>query len=245
VRCVGDWPASGVGRLARIRPARAADWRTATTGPVVLVFERLVLRGCGPRVPVVEATYSTMGVYGGGACRAQVHGTNHRCVLVDPEMRPIPLVVRQVLAEQPPKMLVVENDDLVEQIAPYGPHESFRHPVLPWALVARPRGLEPHRLDRGDRRCGEDRVPIEHQVSRAAARVIEGEMRSETLSPSFSSSPWIRGAPHPFSRAIIRTRSRTSRPTAARPATFSVWRATSSRGRSPPGASQSPSLASL
>ena len=37
----------------------------------------------------MEATYSTMGVYGGGAA-GQVHGTNHRRVLVDPEMRPIP-----------------------------------------------------------------------------------------------------------------------------------------------------------
>jgi hypothetical protein len=44
-----------------------------------------------------------MGVYGGGVCRAQVHETNHRRVLVDPEMRPIPVVVLQVLAEQPPK----------------------------------------------------------------------------------------------------------------------------------------------
>ncbi len=37
------------------------------------------------------------------------------------------------------------------------------------------------------------------------------------MNPNFSNSPWIRGAPHPFSRAILRTRSRTSRPTAARP----------------------------
>ena len=44
-----------------------------------------------------------MGVYGVGVCRAQVHETNHRRVLVDPEMRPIPVVVFQVLAEQPPK----------------------------------------------------------------------------------------------------------------------------------------------
>ena len=71
-----------------------------------------------------------MGVYGGGACRAQVHGTNHRHVLVDPEMRPIIVIVGQVLAEQPPKMLVVKNDDVVKQVGPYRPHESFGHPVL-------------------------------------------------------------------------------------------------------------------
>jgi hypothetical protein len=125
VRCVGDWAASGVGRPRASglpapptgepgQPPRSAGLRTAC------------LRGRGPLVPVVEATYPTMGVHGGGACRAQVHGTNHRRVLVDPEMRPIPVVVRQVLAEQPPKMLVVENDDVLEQVAPYRPHEFVR-----------------------------------------------------------------------------------------------------------------------
>jgi hypothetical protein len=51
-----------------------------------------------------------MAVYGGGARRAQVYGTSNRHVLLAPEMPPIPLVVRHVLAEQPPKMFVVESD---------------------------------------------------------------------------------------------------------------------------------------
>ena len=70
-----------------------------------------------------------MGVHSGGAARAQLHRAGHRRVLLDPEMRPIPVVVRQVLAEQPPKMFVVENNDVVEQVSPYGPHESLGHPV--------------------------------------------------------------------------------------------------------------------
>ncbi len=37
-------------------------------------------------------------------------------------------------------MLVIENDGVVEQVAPYRPHESLSHPVLPRALVARPLG---------------------------------------------------------------------------------------------------------
>src|SRR6266702_3355512 len=42
-----------------------------------------------------------MGVYGGGVCRAQVHETNHRRVLVDPEMRPIPVVVPSRVVPSP------------------------------------------------------------------------------------------------------------------------------------------------
>src|SRR6266508_3549236 len=183
---MGGWAAWGVGRPL------ASGLRGPPTGEPVQLPRRAALRaaclrGRDPLVPVVEATYPTMGVYGSGACRAQVHGTKHRRVLVDPEMRPIPVVIRQVLAEQPPKMLVVENDDVVEQVAPYRPHESLGHPVLPRALVARPRGLEPHRLDRGDHCSGEDRVAVEHQVSRAAARVVEGERLPQLLH-----HPWRR-----------------------------------------------------
>src|SRR6266511_3986367 len=107
---MGGWAAWGVGR------PRASGLHGPPTGEPVQLPRRAALRaaclrGRDPLVPVVEATYPTMGVYGSGACRAQVHGTKHRRVLLDPEMHPIPVVVRQVLAEQPPKMLVVENDD--------------------------------------------------------------------------------------------------------------------------------------
>jgi len=96
-------------------------------------------------------------------------------------MRPIIVVVGQVLAEQSPKMLVIENDGVVEQFAPYRPHEPFGHPVLPRALVARTRGLERHRRDRGDHLRGEDRVPIEHEVSRTATASSEGERLPQLL----------------------------------------------------------------
>ena len=42
-------------------------------------------------------------------------------------------------------------------------------------------------------------------------------VRSETTNPSLSSSPWIRGAPQPFSLAMRRTRSRISRSSLGRP----------------------------
>ncbi len=59
--------------------------------------ERARLRGRSPHVPVVEASDPTMGVDGGGTSRAQFHMTSHRRVLFDPEMGPIPVVLRQGL----------------------------------------------------------------------------------------------------------------------------------------------------
>ena len=146
--------------------------RTCTGGPVVGPEVRQSRRG-GLAYAVAPHEYrwcrppTRARAWTAAACRTRLHRTSQRRVLVDPEMRPILVVVGQVLAEQAAKMLVVENDDVVEQLAPNRPHESLGHSVLPRALVARTRGLERHRRDRGDHRRGEDRVPVEHQVSRA------------------------------------------------------------------------------
>jgi hypothetical protein len=75
-------------------------------------------------------------------CRTRLHRTSQRRVLVDPEMRTFLVVVGQVLAEQAAKVPVVENDGVVEQLARNRPHKALGHSVLPWALVARTRGLE-------------------------------------------------------------------------------------------------------
>jgi len=60
---------------------------------------------------MVETPDPTMGADSGGTSGAQFHRTSHRRVLLDPEVRPVPVVVGEVLAEQPPKMSAVDNDD--------------------------------------------------------------------------------------------------------------------------------------
>ena len=58
----------------------------------VLALGPAFLRGSRPLVPVVEPTYSTVGV-DGGACRALVHGASRRRVLRDPQMRSVAVAV--------------------------------------------------------------------------------------------------------------------------------------------------------
>jgi hypothetical protein len=134
VRCVADWV------IVRVHPAclvrRLAN---RCNCPEVLALRTACLRGRGPLVPVGEATYPTMGMYGGGACGALVHGTSKWRVLVNPEMRPIPMVISQVLAEQPPKMLVAENDDVVEQ----GPWPVTGNLRVTWTRAATKKPLSP------------------------------------------------------------------------------------------------------
>ncbi len=91
------------------------------------------------------------------------------------------MVVGQVLAEQSPKVPVVQDDRVVEQLAPNRPHEALGHPVLPGALVARTRGLERHRSDRCDHLRREDRVPVEHQIPRTATGLVKGERLPQLL----------------------------------------------------------------
>src|SRR6266568_4403859 len=87
------------------------------------------------------------------------------------------------------------------RVTPYRPHESLGHPVLPRALVARPLGLEPQRLDLPERHPGGALAPsaisgstlaattaAEKIVSRSstryferAPRVVEGERLSQLL----------------------------------------------------------------
>ena len=53
------------------------------------------------------------------SCRTLLYGARHGSVLVDSEMSPVFVVVGPVLAEQTPKVLVVENDDVVERLPPH------------------------------------------------------------------------------------------------------------------------------
>ena len=53
------------------------------------------------------------------SCRTLLYGARYGSVLGDSEMSPVFGVVGPVLAEQTPKVLVVENDDVVERLPPH------------------------------------------------------------------------------------------------------------------------------
>ena len=53
-------------------------------------------------------------------------------------MRPVVVVVADVLGHEPLEMPFVEYDDVIEQVPAATPDEAFRNTVLPWTSKAGP-----------------------------------------------------------------------------------------------------------
>ena len=62
-------------------------------------------------------------------CRTLLYRAAQRSVLLDPKMSSIFVVVSPVLVEQPPKVALVENDDVVEQLSANRTHQALRHSI--------------------------------------------------------------------------------------------------------------------
>ena len=75
----------------------------------------------------------------------------------------------------------MENDYVVEQLAPHRTHQALADPILPWAMVAGPRWGECHGGGRANHRGREDGIPIEEQIPGAERGLVEGESLTELL----------------------------------------------------------------
>jgi hypothetical protein len=104
----------------------------------------LELRSHPPAIAVVKAADPGSSVYGRSCRWMLLHRANQWSVLVDSQMRPVVVVVDPVLMQKALKVVLVENDEVVEQLPPYRTHQALGHPVLPGALVAGPLGGEDH-----------------------------------------------------------------------------------------------------
>ncbi len=83
---------------------------------------------------MVQGSHPDGGVDGRCSSRTSLCQTKQRSVLADPEMRVVLLIVGPVLGEETLQMLFVENDDVVEQLAPNGTRQALGDPVLPRTL---------------------------------------------------------------------------------------------------------------
>src|SRR5262249_52888406 len=64
--------------------------------------------------------------------------TPTRRFFVEPEVRAIVVVVSHVLGEHPTEMALVQDDDVVEQLAAHAADPALGYAVLPGAAVRRP-----------------------------------------------------------------------------------------------------------
>ncbi len=80
-------------------------------------------------------------------------------------MNTVLVVVVHVITDQSTKMLFVQRDDMVEDLAPATSHPAFRDPVLPGRLDARLLGGQPRRLQESDDVGVKRRVAVEEDVT--------------------------------------------------------------------------------
>ena len=86
-------------------------------------------------------------------------------VLFQGVVNAVVVVVVHVIADQPAEMLFVQGIDMVQDFAPNTPHPSFRDPVLPRRLDARPFWFQTSRLQKRNHVSIEFRIAVQDHVS--------------------------------------------------------------------------------
>ena len=95
------------------------------------------LRRFPPEIPVMQPAHPRQPDDLRARRRSVLDGSAHRRVLPEPAMRPVLVMVRDVLAEQASEMPFVEDDHMVEQLCPDASDPAFRGSVLPRRPVRR------------------------------------------------------------------------------------------------------------
>src|ERR1035437_1526386 len=89
-----------------------------------------------------------------------------RSLLLQAEMRPVVMIVADVLGHQPFEMPFVEHNHVVEHVPAAATDEAFCHAILPWTSEAGFLLLDADALDRADDLAAEVHRTVEDQVFR-------------------------------------------------------------------------------
>ena len=67
-------------------------------------------------------------------------------ILVERQVSARPMVVREVASQGTAQVLLAEDDDVIQTLAPDGADEALREGVLPWAVRRHHDLTDPHAL---------------------------------------------------------------------------------------------------
>src|SRR5712692_10709474 len=102
-------------------------------------------------------------------CRSQrrlaFHGPSIRRVLSGGIVNPVVVVGVHIIANEPPQVLFVKRDDVVENLAAAASHPAFRNPVLPRCLNTRALRSEARGFQEGNHIGIEFRVMVEDGIA--------------------------------------------------------------------------------
>ncbi len=90
-----------------------------------------------------------------------------RCVLVQPQVATVLMIVADVSSHEPDEMTCTENHDVLKELATAAADPPLRGSVLPWAAKRSANGFCARCLDELDDRSVKDEVAIEDEISRS------------------------------------------------------------------------------
>src|SRR6516165_6386295 len=94
----------------------------------------------------------------------RLDGPSVRGVLVEREVRPSAMIVREVRGQDAAQMPLAEHDEMVEALAPHGADEAFRQWILPGTAGRRENFRDAHALDTMAERLAVDRVAVAEKI---------------------------------------------------------------------------------
>ena len=114
---------------------------------------------------MVQATEARTGNHDRVRCRPVIDWASVRRIFLQGVVNAIVVMVVHVIADHSAEMVFVQRDDMVQDLAPNTPDPSFRDPVLPGRLDARPYWFETRGLQKRDHASIEFRIVVEDRVS--------------------------------------------------------------------------------
>jgi hypothetical protein len=91
------------------------------------------LRSFAPAIAMMKATEPGTGDHRRRRRRLAFHWPPIRRILIQGIVNPVVVIVADVIANQPPEMLFVECDDMIENLAAAASDPAFRESILPGA----------------------------------------------------------------------------------------------------------------
>src|SRR5215510_6356549 len=112
---------------------------------------------------MMQAAESREGTYRASQCGTERGQSACWRILRKPKMRPIFMVVADILAHEPLQMPFIQYDHMIEQVAAAASHPALRDAVLPGTAIGRAHGFTSHPPDRRNHILAKFGVVIEQQ----------------------------------------------------------------------------------
>ena len=137
-----------------------------------------LLRGFAPAISMMKSAEPRFGTYRRDRRRPTLNSPSIGRVLIEGIVSPIRVVVIHIIPNQPPQMLFVDRDDVVENLTAATSDPAFCDSVLPWRLNTRALRLQAGCLQECNHLIVEFRVVVQQDV---AVWICSGKHFSQLL----------------------------------------------------------------